>query len=95
VTRRTPAPGRAGVAPDYLSFHGQPKRPGLALGLWKRIADHPERLALSASRASGAAVEGTRLDVVDDDSEGVAVRVVSGNTLDVPAYSTLLVSLVP
>lgn len=43
-------------APQFYGLFyadARPKRTGLALGLWKRLADHPERLALSASRADG------------------------------------------
>lgn len=46
-------------APEFYGFFyadGRPKRTGLALGLWKRLADHPERLALAAARDSGPAL---------------------------------------
>ncbi len=43
-------------APEFYGIFysdGRPKRSALALSLWKRLADHPERLALTNSRASG------------------------------------------
>jgi hypothetical protein len=46
-------------APQFYGLFyadARPKRTGLAFGLWKRLADHPERLSLAASRAAGAPV---------------------------------------
>ncbi|MCC6133249.1 MAG: hypothetical protein IT186_25235 [Acidobacteria bacterium] len=46
-------------APEFYGIFysdGRPKRSALALELWKRLADHPERLALSSARASGPAL---------------------------------------
>lgn len=46
-------------APQFYGiFHadGRPKRAALAFSLWKRLADHPERLAIAAERLAGPAL---------------------------------------
>lgn len=52
-------PDPSANAPEFYGFFhadGRPKRTGLALGLWKGIDDHSERLELSVSRESGPAL---------------------------------------
>ncbi len=126
-------PDPAMTAPEFYGIFyadGTPKRSALALGLWKRLADHPERLAVTAKVDSGPGVRAlagrnasgetvllvanpsasptsvrvvppdggiscTRVDEVSDASSSVLVRTVAGSVVDVPAWSTLLVSLRP
>jgi hypothetical protein len=49
-------PDPAATAPEFYGIFysdGRPKRSALALSLWKRLADHPERLTLTSNPASG------------------------------------------
>lgn len=126
-------PDPAVTAPEFYGVFfadGRPKPAARALGLWKRLADHPERLALASSASAGPGLHAlagrdgagevailvanpsstaTSLAVVRSDGEAVgcvrvdevsdapaaASRVVAGAAVDVPAWSTLLLTLRP
>lgn len=120
------------TAPEFYGVFfadGRAKPAARALGLWKRLADGPERLALASSRASGpelfalagrneageetilvanpaatatslrvvrsdgATVTCIRVDEVSDAAATTTSRLVEGDTVDVPGYSTLLLTL--
>lgn len=52
-------PDPAITAPEFYGIFfadGRPKPAARALGLWKRLADHPERLALASAASSGPAL---------------------------------------
>lgn len=97
-------PDPSASAPEFYGFFfadGRPKRPGLALGLWKGIADHAERLALTASRASGPALYAlagrdgagrTAILVANPSAEATTIRVARDDGVDVAGARLEVVS---